>query len=206
METKLIDKYVNWTRVKNECRSTVGKDATDNEPKDDFKRSLMICEHSPIRCLRFTIRWKEIKSWVSVHFCRHHIGVEKWIATQRSDRTGVNRDESPQGTLIDMDYEFNAQAAINISKVRLCYQASTETRQAWEEVKTLLKNEDNDSAIVSDAMVPSCIYRCGCPEMNGCKFFDKFVEWCYEQGIETDELMDIQRRYDLYNEYFYKNR
>lgn len=206
METKLVDKYVNWTRVKNECRSTVGKDATDNEPSETFKENLIICEHSPIRCLKFTIRWKDLKSWVSVHLCRHHIGVEKWVQTQRTDRTGVNRDEAPQGTLIDMDYEFNAQAAINISRVRLCYQASPETRQAWEEVKKVLKDDCNDSAIVSNAMVPNCIYRAGCPEINGCKFYEHFLEWCYEQGVEPEDLFDIKTRYDLYNRYFYHEK
>lgn len=43
--------------------------------------------------MKITWIWSQLLSWVSVHFARHHIGWEKFISTQRTDRTNVNRKE-----------------------------------------------------------------------------------------------------------------
>lgn len=201
MKTQIIKKDIDWVHVKNECRNTVGKHATENVPSDEFKRSMMICEHSPIRCLRVTIHWEDIKSWIATHFARHHIGVEKWISTQRSDRTNVNRDKSPQDTPVMMDMEANAQADINMARVRLCNQAHKETRE-YEEDKKIVYSLDDDTKEIAWAMVPNCIYRFGCPEFTACGYFNKFISWCSEQGYSLEQLTDIKTRYDLYNKYF----
>ena len=52
---------------------------------------------------------------------------------------------------------------------------------------------------IADVMVPNCIYRCGCPEFAECGFFKKFCE-----SVENkEELLDIHKRYELYNQMFY---
>lgn len=48
-----------WKRVKNHCRTTVNKEFTDNEPTNDFKRNLLISEHSPIRLLEIDWTWEK---------------------------------------------------------------------------------------------------------------------------------------------------
>ncbi len=91
---------------------------------------------------------------------------EHWITTQRSDRTGVNRDESPQGSLVNHACEADAQALINISRKRLCYCASKETREAWQEIKNKVAFVEPE---ITSVMVKECVYRNGlCPEFKSC--------------------------------------
>lgn len=141
-------------------------------------------EHSPIRRMHFYWRWKGLKSWVSVHMVRHKIGIEHWVSTQRSDRTGVSRDELPQGALVNHACEADAQALINISRKRLCSCASPETREAWQLVKEEVARTEPELA---DCMVKECIYRGFCPEMFSCGYhkteaFQKELD-AYRKGI-----------------------
>ena len=62
-----------WTRVKNHCRTTVNKSFTDNEPTKEFKKKLLISEHSPIRLLEIDWTWENIKYWVSTEWSRHKL-------------------------------------------------------------------------------------------------------------------------------------
>lgn len=199
VNTKIQKVDCDWLDAKNECRNTVNKEATDAPVTKDFRKKLLISEHSPIRLLSIKWRWEGIFSWVSVHFARHWLGWDKWVSTQRSDRTGTDRNKQPQDTLVNMDIRANAQALINVSRFRLCYQASPETRSCMEDLK--LKIAETEPQI-ADVMVPNCIYRCGCPEFSQCGFFKKFCE-----SIEdSEELTDIQKRYDKYNRMFYERK
>lgn len=147
--------------------NTIGK-TTGKYPDKNWKRRLIISEHSPIRRIKFYWRWKDLKSWISVHFVRHHIGIDHWVSTQRTDRTGINRDNLPQGTLVNHGCEANAQAIIYISRKRLCNCASIETRKAWIAVKEEIKKVEPELA---SCMVKECIYRGFCPEMFSCGYY-----------------------------------
>ena len=112
---KWIEYIDNWANVKRSARTTVSKDGSGSYPTSDWKKTILLAEHSPIRRIRFSWRWENLKSWVSVHFVRHKFGIEHWVSTQRSDRTGVNRDNSPQDTPVQHECEANAQALIFIT-------------------------------------------------------------------------------------------
>lgn len=197
-KTKIQKINADWGDVKNECRNTMNKNPSNIIATEKFIKQILISEHSPIRLIKIKWRWEGIKSWISVHFSRHWLGWDKWISTQRSDRTGINRDSSRQDTPVNMDIEANAQSLINVSRYRLCYQSSKETREYMEDLKCEIgKNEP----YLSDCMVPNCIYRMACPEFTPCGYFKKFKEF-----YKNEDLTDIQNRYDLYNEFFYKNR
>ena len=56
---------------------------------------------------------------------------------------------------------------INISRKRLCNQASPETREAWREV---LKRLEMLDPVLASVCVPECVYRGFCPEMNPCGY------------------------------------
>lgn len=170
----------NWQDIKDTTLNTIGK-TTGTYPTSEWKRKLIMSEHSPIRRMKFYWRWKDIKSWVSVHFVRHKIGIEHFVSTQRTDRTGVNRDELPQGSFVSHACEAEAQTLINISRKRLCNCASKETRDAWQHVKN--KVSDCEPELAS-CMVRECIYRGFCPEMFGCGY-DKTDEF-------TKELMEYR--------------
>lgn len=167
MKVELTEIKGSWNEVLNRCRTTVSKEAIGKEPSEGFKKKIIKAEHSPIRSLIFGFKVTDLKSWVSVHFARHHVGVEKWISTQRTDRTGINRDEQPQGALVTMELEANAQALINLGRKRLCMQASPETREVMQEIKRVVEEKE---PIVGKAIVRECVYRGFCPEMNCCGY------------------------------------
>lgn len=159
-----------WRGIADAARTTVNMEKGRGEPSSEWKTKILLAEHSPIRKLVVSWKWKDLKSWISVHFVRHKIGIEHWVQSQRPDRqeeNDYNRDERPQGTLITHECEANAQAIINISRKRLCNKAHEETRAAWEKVLYALQYEEPELASVC---VPECIYRGFCPEMNSCGF------------------------------------
>ena len=164
-----------WTEVVNRARTTVHKKEISKEPGDDFKQKILRAEHSPIRGLIFCFKITNLQSWVATHLVRHHVGVEKWVRTQRTDRTGLDRNEIPQGAEVEMELEANAQALINMARKRLCSQASPETRAVMVAMKEEVAKQDQN---VADVMVKECVYRGYCPELWSCGYdkTDKFKE------------------------------
>ena len=145
--------------------NTVGKEAT-KAPKEDWIKRLAEAEHSPIRELWFGIKMT-IPYWVSVHFVRHHIGVNHYVQTQRSDRTGIIRDELTQAQTVTHIMSINAQELINMSHKRLCLQASPETRKVMQ---LIVEQVVEVAPYMKDVLVPLCKYRNGkCTEMFPCE-------------------------------------
>ena len=164
---KWIEYIDEWPKVKRSARTTIGREGEGKYPSDSWKKNILLAEHSPIRKIKVSWKWTGLKSWVSVHLVRHWLGILHWVTTQRVDRTGVDRDKSPQDTPVEHECEANAQALINISRRRLCSQASPETREAWNEVKEGVEPYD---PILASVMVKECIYRGFCPELNPCGY------------------------------------
>ena len=160
-----LQKLTDWDLVYKLALLTEGKDSHDKCPSDDWCKRMLESEHSPVRALQFVWTFEGIPYWVSVHLSRHKIGIEHYVSTQRTDRTGVERDDLPQGALVSHTCIANAQALINISRKRLCHKASYETRQAWEMLRDAIGEVDQ---IMASAMMPECEYRKGCHEMKGC--------------------------------------
>ena len=128
---------------------------------------LYACEHSPIRTQIFLVHMLEIPTAVSVHFVRHKIGIEHFVSTQRTDRTGVDRTDMPQSAPVDHECFANAQAVIFISRKRLCRQASPETTAAWTLVLDEIKRSEPE---LFSVCVPECVYRGFCPEFKCCGY------------------------------------
>lgn len=200
MKTEILKIKGDWQEVVNDCRVTVGKGELGHEPSDAFKRSILIAEHSPIRDISVKWRWSDIKSWITGHWARHRW--EKFIRSQRTDRTGVPRDELPQSAPVDFVGEANAQHLIDTMRKRLCCQADKETRAYAEDFKEALHAVQPE---ISDALVPNCVYRGGCPEMHKCGYWESFVIWSNENEYPV-RACSIQERYDLYNRFFSEQR
>ena len=151
--------------VKTCTLNTVGKTST-KAPTEEWLKKIVEAEHSPIRELWFGIKM-EIPYWVSVHFVRHHIGVNHYIQTQRTDRTGIDRNELPQGQMVSHIMSVNAQELIFMAHKRLCKQASLETRA----IMIMICDKVIEVApYMKDVLVPLCVYRNGkCTEMYSCK-------------------------------------
>ena len=151
MNVKLSNVKGTWNEVVNRARVTVNKEKFDKEPSDIFKRKILRAEHSPIRSLIYCFEITNVKSWVVTHLVRHHVGVEKWVRTQRTDRTPCP------------------------STPWLCSQASVETREVMEAIKKEVEKKD---PIMAEVMVKECVYRGYCPEMWSCGYdkTEKFKE------------------------------
>ena len=156
-----------WREVADAARTTIGRDKGQGEPSSAWKRQLLLAEHSPIRQLMIKWKWRGLKYWVSVHFVRHKIGIEHFVRSQRTDRTGNDREQLPQSALVDHECLANAQAVISISRKRLCRQASPETREAWQTMLTALAPLEPE---LTSVCVPECVYRGFCPELKPCGF------------------------------------
>ena len=192
-KTEILKIKGDWQEVLDDCRATVGKEAAGKEPSNTFKRKILIAEHSPIRDIIFKWRWQNMKHWVTVHWVRHKW--EKFVRTQREDRTGVPRDELPQCEPQTFTGEANVQHLIDTMRKRLCFQASKETREYAEDLKLAIREQQPE---IADVLVPNCVYRCGCPEMERCARWEKLMERSEGEIATTD----IARRYDIYNELF----
>ena len=179
-----------WSRALNAARRTIGKPPLNKEPSDNWRKMVIMAEHSPIKLVEYLISFKDLRQWVGVHLLRHE-HMLPFIHSQRVDRRedidsltervmsiieeDVKSDESFnkrdylfQGEPNDQDFVVNAQTLINISRKRLCHCASKETREAWVAVKEAIKEFD---PIMASFMVPNCIYRSRCPEMNTCGYY-----------------------------------
>lgn len=201
MLTKIIKIKGDWEEVATDCRATVGKPPLGKDPSTVFKRKLLIAEHSPIRDISIKWMWENMPHWVGVHWVRH-----KWecfVRTQRTDRTGIPREKLPQDEPQTFTGEANAQHLIDTWRKRLCRQASPETRHYAEDFKAELHNYE---AEIADMLVPNCVYRCGCPEMNPCSAWGDFLAWCRENCYEDPRTMPIGYRYGAYNAYFVATR
>lgn len=154
-----------WRDVADCARTTIGMADGEKEPSAKWKKQILLAEHSPIRTLVFNWKWVDLPYWVAMHLVRHSVGITHFVSTQRTDRTGVKREDLQQGALVQHRVEANAQAVITISRKRLCTQASTETRQAWKAVVEAIRTEQPE---VASCCVPECVYRGFCPEMKPC--------------------------------------
>lgn len=174
--TVTVTRNTSWQAVLNNARATMKKSSITKNPDKKWKHRMLFCEHSPIRALQYTIVIEGIPSWVSVHFTRHKIGVEHFVSTQRTDRTGVNRDKLKQSELVNHTIYANAQAIISMSRKRLCRNASQETRDIWYNVLAELYKIDRPLAHVC---VPECVYRGFCYEFMPCGFYKTptYTEW-----------------------------
>ncbi len=196
-KTEIIKVKGDWVEVVNDARATVGKEGLGKEPSEKFKRAILIAEHSPIRDLIVKWKWLAMPSWVSVHWVRHKW--EKFVRTQRTDRTGIDRTKLPQDAPVDFTGEANAQALIDTMRKRLCYQASPETREYAEDFKATLHQIEPELA---DVLVPNCIYRCGCPEMSKCPFGERSLFMTLRAYNPDVTSTSISKRYTVYNAWF----
>ena len=152
------EQLVGWREAMNFARATVGKPPLEKEPSEKMVLSLLDGEHSPIRVVTYRITMRDIPYWVSVHLVRHKVGVEHFVSTQRTDRTGTPREKLPQDNPVTHTMVLNAQAILNISHRRLCACASKETREVWRKVVSAVKMID---PLLASLCRPMCEYRGG---------------------------------------------
>ena len=166
MEVTKLKIIGSWSDVLDAAKVTINKDQSEFFPTLDWRRRMLIAEHSPLRMLSVTWTWVDIPYWVAVHFRTHKVGVEHFICSQRTDRTGLDREALSQNALVKHKVIANVQAILNMARKRMCINASKETREAFFLFLEALQNVDSE---IANACLPECEYRSGwCPEFRGC--------------------------------------
>lgn len=164
----------------NACESTTGK-KINRDRAINLRNKMYLAEHSPIRERVFWVTVDNVPTFVANHFARHHEGINQFHLSHRSDRCGVPDQESNRLTPTHFEFSANAQALINMSRRRLCLQASTATRMVMEMIKDCIREIDIGLA---NCMLPDCEYRSNvCYELNGCGKHISYSQWI----IERDE-------------------
>lgn len=189
--------HADWRNVKNKCRTTVNKKYSDVEATPEFKEAIIISEHSPIRLINVDWSWEDIEYWLSTEWSRHKF--EKFISSNRDDRTGGDRSKDSQSKLVIFDGFANAQNLIDAWRKRLCCMADAKAQELALDFKCELSMHIPELA---DALVPNCVYRCGCPEMGivPCPFWEAF-----KIRNSTIDFTDIRERYCAYNHEVYES-
>ena len=164
---KFLNVIGTWRMVADAARTTIRQDEGTKEPGAKWKKRILLAEHSPIRKLMFNWKWIDLPYWVSVHFVRHKYGIEHFVSTQRTDRTGDNREGKRQDSPVVHECMANAAEVMFISRRRLCAQASPETRAAWKMVVDEIAKVEPE---VAACCVPECVYRGFCPEFKSCGY------------------------------------
>lgn len=167
MKVQFLKQIGSWRDVADAARTTIGKEAGNGEPSMKWKRNILLAQHSPIRKLIFNWKWIDLPYWVSVHFVRHKFGIDHFVSTQRTDRTGEDRTVKPQDAPVSHECFANAESVMFISRRRLCGQASPETRAAWKAVVEEIAKVNPE---VASCCVPECVYRGFCPEFKPCGY------------------------------------
>lgn len=198
LKTEILKIKGDWPEVLDDCRFTMGKKPLGKEPSTAWKKKILISEHSTIRDISFKWQWLSMMHWVTVHWVRHKW--EKFVRTQRVDRTDIPRNKLPQDEPQDFRGDANIQHLIDTMRKRLCFCASKETREYAEDLKLAIREIEPE---VAGVLVPTCVYRCGCSELlqdpkHKCTFFENMA--AKDPRFRSS---DIQERYDAYNELFY---
>jgi 3-methyladenine DNA glycosylase AlkC len=126
----------------------------------------------------------EVPYYVSVHFVRHHIGVNHYVSTQRDDRVfrdeEITRADLPQGQIVSHIMSVNAQELMFMSRRRMRMQADPFTRAVMQEI---VKQITETNPEFNNTCEPMCFYRGGrCTEFNCCG-----LNKTYKDGGEVDE-------------------
>lgn len=160
-----------WQWCKTCTLNTVGK-VSAKLPTDEWKKKLVEAEHSPLRELWFGIRMT-VPSYISVHFVRHHIGVNHYVQSQRNDRqSNYDRTKAPQDVMVSHIMSINAQELVFMAHKRLCGQADPFTRRVMQEIVNQVVQINPE---FKNVLVPLCGYRNGvCTEFNCCGLNKKY--------------------------------
>lgn len=190
-KVKVIKFDVDWLEIKNLCRKTISMKDSKLEPSSEWKRDLLLAEHSPLRHSLITIDIEDVPFYVMGHLVRHSVGVTPYVSTSREDRTNIPRKERSQTDLVTMRMDLNIQSLINISRKRLCNQADITTQKVWLQVIKAIAEYDQD---IAWACVPEGIRTCGCPESFGnCKTCVSILK-----KMDKEDMLDVNKRYDYY--------
>jgi hypothetical protein len=156
-----IIKHTDIAAARRANKTTVRKDFASKATLDDVYTWM----HSPVRTQIFEIILEDIPTFVSVHLVRHtKQHPQPFVTSHRIDRGGDGTED--RYTPVDMTIWANAEAILEMARLRLCHKASKETRDVmWEIVHEIARVDP----YLARHMVPSCVTQGGyCREPKPC--------------------------------------
>lgn len=134
-------------------------------------RKFLLSEHSPIRSVVLRITMEDLSYYTSVHFVRH-VHTQHYVRSNRPDRSKKERSVDDQVVHV---MDVNCEALIAMARKRLCSCAAPDTRATMKAIVEAMRSSgDEYMRIIADFLVPSCVYRAGCPEPWGnCGFYER---------------------------------
>ena len=164
-----------WKEVKRRALITVGLEAV-NSPDESWKKKMLECRHSPIRRLRFSFTLYNLPYYISVHFVRHHVGIEKYVRSQGNDRQKeYDRTKAPQDAPVNMILDFNGESLLEFFNKRLCGACAPETIRVTELMRSLVRDECPEFCYFLE---PMCFRNGGvCHEFKSCGNNRNYKEW-----------------------------
>lgn len=155
-----------WMKVKVRALVTAGKKAV-NPPDYEWKVKMLRCRHSPIRKLPFSFYISDMPYWLHVELVRHHIGIEKYVKSQRDDRNNnkVPRGKKPQDAPVNVIIDLNAETLMTLMNKRLCGAATKEMQEFMLIIRKLVIETNPE---FTEFLVPMCKYVHECKEFKSC--------------------------------------
>jgi len=155
-------------------RTTQGKDMfKKKDPELETYYKMLLSEHSTSRVMKYRVYIEDIPYYVSTHLVRHSIGVDHYVLSQRDDDGTMEiteRDSYPQGKLLNMVMDLNAQAMISIARKRLCHNAHKTAQDVIKKLKCSLRYDgDEYDRVLGNLLMRPCSWFMGyCSEPKGC--------------------------------------
>ena len=155
-----------WMKAKVRALVTAGKKAV-NPPNYDWKVKMLRCRHSPIRKLPFAFYIEDMPYWLHVELVRHHVGIEKYVKSQRDDRNNneISRDKKPQDAPVNVIIDLNAETLMTLMNKRLCGAASKRMQEFMYTIRKLVIETNPE---FEEFLVPMCKYVHECKEFKSC--------------------------------------
>jgi len=139
--------------VKESMCAVRGKKVKDPQLDLNVWYEMLLSPHSSVRCVLYRVYIKDIPYYAQNHLVRHKVGVEPTVYSQRSTE---GRGKLPQEALIDMHLDINAQALLNMSRVRMCNKADKVVREFMNLIKEELCKGDRYDRVLGKLMLPNC--------------------------------------------------
>lgn len=174
-----IEKISDWDKAYEMALFTQRKVPKTKYPSSSWINKMCYAEHSPIREVKFIVKFYDVENFVIQHLARH-VHAQPYVSTQRSDLTGLSDENINRLTPNNLVLSLNAQEIIHISKERLCNKSHVKTKEVWQKFLEGLRCVDEKLYLVC---VPKCIYRGFCPELKKCGY------------VKSEEFQEIRQQY-----------
>jgi hypothetical protein len=131
----------------------------------------LLSEHTPVEVVHLMVRITGMSKDSRNQIVRATKRLPRFfVASSRPDITGRPRDPSEPD---DMMIVGNPLAFIDLARQRLCGATEDKTREVILLLKKTFMADDNRMIkALGWAMVPDCVYRCGCVQETNCGLFN----------------------------------